>query len=58
MSRLLRSAHASVLIMYLVNLVENIYAWDVDSTTLYAVHQIINITVFFQVDICIVYPVL
>lgn len=49
---------ANTTTVYLVDLVQDIYAWDVDSTTLYAVHQIIDIAVFFQVDICIVYPVL
>ena len=45
-------------LMYLINLVEHIYAWNVDSAALYAVHQVVHITVFLQVDICIVYPVL
>ncbi len=42
----------------LIYLVQDIYAGNVDSATLYAVHQIIHITVLLQVDVCIVYPVL
>ncbi len=45
-------------LMYLINLVKHIYAWNVDSAALNAVHQVVHITVFLQVDICIVYPVL
>lgn len=43
---------------YLVNLVEDIYAGDVHSAALDDINQVINIKVFFEVDIGVVYSVL
>lgn len=39
---------------YLVNLVQNIYAGNVDPAALYAVHKVVNVTVFLEMNVCIV----
>lgn len=43
---------------YLINFVEDVYTGDVDSAAFYDIYQVINITVFFEMDISIVYSVL
>lgn len=40
-------------VTYLINLVKDIYAGDVHSAALYAVNQVIHITVFLEVNVCI-----
>lgn len=42
----------------LINLIENIYAGNVDSAPFDDVHEVIHVAVFFQVDVGIVYSVL
>ena len=39
---------------YLVNLVQNIYAGNVDPAALYAVHKVVNVTVFLEMNVCVV----
>lgn len=43
---------------YLIDLVEDVYAGDVNSAAFYDVHQVIDVAVLFEMDVGIMYSVL